>query len=71
MRAIFVDTRSTPFMNCDCGQSLDFMPDDSDVVFLLCCIHNMNNCLCYNLYAEYANKRGRRKSVAHRFEAWE
>lgn len=28
MQAIFIDARSTPFMNCDCGQSLDFMPDD-------------------------------------------
>jgi hypothetical protein len=32
MNAAFIDARSTPFMNCDCGQSLDFMPDDSMAV---------------------------------------
>jgi hypothetical protein len=29
MNAAFIDARSNPFMNCACGQSLDFMPDDS------------------------------------------
>ena len=32
MQAQFIDARSTPFMNCDCSQFLDFMPDDSMVV---------------------------------------
>jgi len=32
MKTIFIDARSTPFMACPCGQSLDFMPDDSMAV---------------------------------------
>ena len=32
MKAIFIDARSTPLMNCDCGQALDFMPDGSVIV---------------------------------------
>jgi hypothetical protein len=27
--ATFVDARSTPFMNCECGQALEFLPDES------------------------------------------
>ena len=30
--AIFIDTRSTPFMNCDCGQMLDFTSEASAFV---------------------------------------
>jgi hypothetical protein len=32
MKATFVDSRSTPFMQCSCGQVLDFAPDDSLMV---------------------------------------
>lgn len=32
MKATFVDSRSTPFMQCFCGQVLDFLPDDSLMV---------------------------------------
>ena len=32
MQARFIDARSTPFMNCECGQALDFMPDGSVIV---------------------------------------
>jgi hypothetical protein len=29
MKATFVDSRVTPFMQCSCGQPLDFTSDDS------------------------------------------
>jgi len=32
MKAIFVDSRVTPFMQCSCGQALDFTSDDSLMV---------------------------------------
>jgi hypothetical protein len=32
MQAQFIDARSTPFMNCDCGEVLEFLPDDSMLV---------------------------------------
>lgn len=32
IRATFVDARKTPFMLCDCGQLLDFMPEASLMV---------------------------------------
>ena len=32
MKALFIDARLIPFMNCECGQALDFMPDDSVIV---------------------------------------
>ena len=32
IKATFIDARSTPFMQCECGQVLDFMPDDSLIV---------------------------------------
>ena len=32
MKAMFVDSRETPFMQCSCGQALDFLPDDSLMV---------------------------------------
>lgn len=30
--AVFVDARQTPFMNCECGQILDFAPECSLMV---------------------------------------
>ena len=32
IKATFIDARSTPFMQCECGQVLDFMPDGSVMV---------------------------------------
>jgi hypothetical protein len=32
MSAVFVDARVRPFMDCECGQVLDFMPDASSAV---------------------------------------
>jgi hypothetical protein len=32
MKATFVDSRVTPFMQCSCGQVLDFLPDESALV---------------------------------------
>jgi hypothetical protein len=32
MGATFVNARTTPFMQCECGQALDFAPDDSMMV---------------------------------------
>ena len=29
MNAVFVDARSTPFLECSCGQALDFLPDET------------------------------------------
>jgi hypothetical protein len=29
MGATFIDARSTPFMNCECGQALEFLLDES------------------------------------------
>jgi hypothetical protein len=29
MKAMFIDARSTPFMNCECGEALEFLLDDS------------------------------------------
>ena len=31
-KAQFVDARITPFMNCECGQALDFVAEDSFMV---------------------------------------
>ncbi|HKS39366.1 MAG TPA: hypothetical protein VJX74_02045 [Blastocatellia bacterium] len=28
MKARFIDARSTPFMNCECGELLEFLPDE-------------------------------------------
>lgn len=28
-KAHFIDARQNPFMNCSCGQLLDFLPDES------------------------------------------
>lgn len=32
IRAQFIDSQSTPFMNCECGQLLDFLSDESLIV---------------------------------------
>ena len=32
MGATFIDARSTPFMTCECGQALEFLPDESLMV---------------------------------------
>lgn len=32
VNARFIDAREIPFMQCSCGQMLDFLPDDSMIV---------------------------------------